>query len=314
MSRTPAALLIMVLAMPVAVAQAQTDRQVLEDFGLVEPAPSARTVPSARTAPPARVSAEPQQLVYDGAPLAVTVNVGRERRLVFETPVRISVAPEAADALEPEIYGRSLLLVVNRPLTTRLQAQLADGEILPIDLHAVPEGASDRPLAIVRRAALESTAAAAPPAVPVEAIGEPPAAPSYVDLVRHAAQRLYAPQRLIEPGLGLHAVPVATEPVRLLRWSQAATRPVAGWEQAGLYVTAVRVTSLQDAPIVLDPRRLVGRWRAAAFQHRRLPARGETALYLVSDRPFAEALGTWGRLSAPTDEPQPVAPGAGAER
>ena len=300
--------LCIVLAMPVAVAQAQTDRQVLEDFGLVEPAPAART------APPARVSAEPQQLVYDGAPLAVTVNVGRERRLVFETPVRISAAPEAADALEPEIYGASLLLVVNRPLTTRLQAQLADGEILPIDLHAVPEGASDRPLAIVRRAALEITAAAAPPAVPVEAIGEPPAAPSYVDLVRHAAQRLYAPERLIEPGPGLHAVPVATEPVRLLRWSQAATRPVAGWERAGLYVTAVRVTSLQDAPIVLDPRRLVGRWRAAAFQHRRLPARGETALYLVSDRPFAEAIGTWGRLSAPADEPQPVAPGGGAER
>ena len=305
MNRLPKAVPL-VLAMLCADASAQADRQVLEDFGLVEPAPS-------RTAPSARTSAEPQQLVYDGAPLAVTVNVGRERRLAFETPVRLGVAPEAADALEPEIYGRSLLLVVTRPLTTRLQAQLADGEILPIDLHAVPEGASDRPLAIVRRAALEITAAAAPP-VPVEAIGEPPAAPSYVDLVRHAAQQLYAPRRLIEPARGLHAAPVANEPVRLLRWSQAATRPVAGWEQAGLYVTAVRVTSLQDAPIVLDPRRLVGRWRAAAFQHRRLPARGETALYLVSDRPFAEALGTWGRLAAPTDDPQPVAPDERAER
>ena len=274
-------------------AQSDTDRQLLEDFGLVEPAVDA---------PAARISAEPLQLVYDGAPLAVTVNVGRERRLVFETPVRISAVPEAADALEPEIYGRNLLLLVNRPLTTRLHVQLADGQILPIDLHAVPEGAPERPLGIVRAAALEVAVTAAEPAVPDGALEEPQAAPSYVDLVRHAAQQLYAPARLIDEQ-DLHAVPVRMDPVRLLRWSQASTRPVAGWEQAGLYVTAVRVTNLQDAPVVLDPRRLVGRWRAAAFQHRRLPARGETALYLVSDRPFDEALGVYRKLPAAAEAP-----------
>ncbi len=274
------------------------DQQILQDFGLVEP-----EHPQSAS----RVSTEPQRLVYQGTPLAVTMAVGHEQRLVFDSPVRISVAPDAADALEPEIYGRNLLIVANRPVTTRLHAQLADGQILPIDLHAVSGNVSGRPLEIVRQSALDAqkSAGAESPNVPDEALGPTHGGPTYIDLVRFAAQQLYAPERLAETRPGLRQATVADRPVRMLRFSQASTRPIASWEQGGLFVTAVRVTNLQDAPIHLDPRRIVGRWRAAAFQHRRLPARAQTALYLVSDRPFSEALGIYGKLSAVRDAPVP---------
>ncbi len=275
-----------------------TDQQVLQDFGLVEP-----EHPQSAS----RVSTEPQRLVYQGTPLAVTMAVGYEQRLVFDSPVRISVAPDAADALEPEIYDRNLLIVANRPVTTRLHAQLADGQILPIDLHAVPGNVSGRPLEIVRQSMLDAQnpAGAESSNIPDEALDPPQGGPTYIDLVRFAAQQLYAPERFAGTLPGLRSATVADQPVRLIRFSQASTRPVASWEHGGLFVTAVQVTNLQDAPIHLDPRRIVGRWRAAAFQHRRLLARAQTALYLVSDRPFAEALGIYGKLSAVRDVPEP---------
>lgn len=257
------------------------EQRMLEDFGLraVEPTTSA-----------VRTSSDPQRLVYDGAPLSVTVAVGRERRLIFDQALRLSVDPAVSDAFEPEIYGRNLLLRVTRPLATRLHVRLADGQVVPVDLHALKGSGPIQPIEIVRRERLQAQAGTEP-AVPDAALAAHPVSPSYIDLVRYAAQRLYAPERLIEERAGVSEAPVGQNEIRLIRFGQVATRPIAGWAQGGLFVTAVRVTNLQDVPVLLDPRRIVGRFRAAAFQHHRLPARAETALYLVSDRPFGEALG-----------------------
>ena len=64
-------------------------------------------------------------------------------------------------------------------------------------------------------------------------------------------------------------------------------------------VTAVRIDNLEQRTIRLDPRQVLGRWRAAAFQHGRLQPGAATALYLVSDGPFEASMGIHRILSEP---------------
>ncbi len=73
--------------------------------------------------------------------------------------------------------------------------------------------------------------------------------------------------------------------------------PLASWaDETGLYVTAVRLRNRTHRAVILDPRTaLRGEWLAATFQHARLFPHGHeadtTAVYLISARPFADALG-----------------------
>ncbi len=124
----------------------------------------------------------------------------------------------------------------------------------------------------------------------------------YVALVRHAAQSLYAPPRLIPRSGTIFQTPLPDRgPVALVRGAQVLATPVASWRaegpRAALWVTAVKLRNLLDHPVVLDPRDLRGRWRGASFQHARLGAAGDetdtTTVYLISDRRFAKAMAPW---------------------
>lgn len=261
------------------VAEAQTGpgdgERLLRDFGLLPEPPL--------EPPPVRVD-------YTGAPVPVTLGVGVERRLVFEQPFRLGLEPAVASAFEFEIYDRQLLVSVRRPLTTRARVQLADGRLIPLDIEGVVSAGVTAPLEILAgTGAGPASAAAARPEPPPLALPARP--PGYVDLVRFAAQRMYAPPRLFADWPGITASPVAQEPVRLLRGARILATPLASWQAGRLTVTAVRLDNRESRRIGLDPRQVVGIWKAAAFHHRALGAGGSTALYLVSDRAFAEALG-----------------------
>lgn len=268
------------------------DEKMMRDFGLVPEPPLDLT---------------PVRIEYSGAPLPVVVGVGTERRLVFEQPFRIGLEPAVAGFFQLEIYGRHLLLEALRPVSTRIRVQLASGLVIPLDVRAVIGAGPAGPLEI----------AAAPPApagedeelvVPVSVLPHPALAPDYVDLARHAAQRLYAPERLWTERPGMRSVPVSREAVRLIRGVHVEASPVAAWEEGGLIVTAVRIDNLEKRTIRLDPRNVVGHWRAAAFQHGLLRPRAATAVYLISDVPFESALGIYGAVAraSATDEPVPT--------
>lgn len=266
-----------------ALAEAQTvsgEERMLRDFGLLPEPPL-----------------EPQAVRFDytGAPVPVTLGVGVERRIVFEQPFRLGLEPEAASAFEFEIYDRQLLVSVRRPVTTRAKVQLADGRIIPLDIEGAVGTGVTAPLEIVAHA--ETVPAARTPEHPdPPPLALPAAQPGYVDLVRFAAQRMYAPARLIADWPGAVAAAVEQEPVRLIRGARILATPLAGWQIGQLTVTAIRLDNQESRRIGLDPRQVVGVWKAAAFQHRSISPGGSSALYLVSDRTFPEALGIHARI------------------
>jgi len=279
-------MLIMVILFPavmmliqLTLAEAQTghaaEERMLRDFGLLPEPPL-----------------EPQavRLDYTGAPVPVTLGVGVERRIVFEQPFRLGLEPETASAFDLEIYDRQLLVSVRRPVTTRAKVQLADGRIIPLDIEGVVSAGVTAPLEIVARTEIGPVPRSAEiPEPPPLAL--PDARPGYVDLVRFAAQRMYAPTRLFSEWPGIAASEVGQEPVRLIRGARIRATPMASWQSGQLTVTAVRLDNQESRRIGLDPRQVVGIWKAAAFHHRSLAPEGSSALYLVSDRAFSEALG-----------------------
>lgn len=119
-----------------------------------------------------------------------------------------------------------------------------------------------------------------------------------VDLVRFAAQNLYAPsKRLVKPLPGVVRVPVETSDVPLFRGGDLRSSPIAQWKAPGvpaLYATAVRITSDSLDPVILDPRNLRGNWISATPQHGAVSPAGEpgstTVWYLLSSRPFEESI------------------------
>ncbi len=264
--------------------------QMLEDFGL-----SNESLPVTSTA------TDVQQLIYHGAPIQITLSVDTERRIVFDSAFEVGIDPQDAEAFSPEIYDRNLLLTVHQPIRSRLQIQMQNGQIIPVDIFAVNARVSNQPIEIVRQEVVDALNARKQNInqVPLNALHEnrQNTSPGYVDMMRFAAQSMYAPERLIKSVKGATVIPVEKKPVRLMRFDLVSTEPVSSWQISGFFVTAVLIKNKHKAPVNLDPRLLLGNWRAATFHHRRIQEAGskfdQTALYLVSDQPFEEALGVY---------------------
>lgn len=243
-----------------------------------------------------------ERIVWNKIPPALVLPVGRERLVLFPGAVRIGFPPElGGETLRTQIVDGTVYWTALKEFKSqRIQVQSqASGNVYLFDLAAAKSASAtpievvlpERPAAAPAPAAGPATAtASAPPA-------EPPKPPEqdYATLIRTAAQQVYAPARLRRLPEGVRAAPVAGGTTEfLLRGGAVEATPLAAWRSGSLHVTAVKLRNRTYGTTILDPRRLRGRWLAAAFQHGNLAGRGDlrdtTALYLVSDRPYAEAL------------------------
>ena len=168
------------------------------------------------------------------------------------------------------------------------------GQSILLDLAADKAFAAGAPLEILSNA---PAAASTPTPVTPQPLDRPV---GYVALVRHAAQSLYAPERLIPPSGDIARAPLpSVASLPLVRGAHIAAVPVAAWRARGphgpLWATAIRLRNTLAHPVVLDPRDLRGQWQAASFQHARLGPAGDetdtTTVYLVSNRRLEKALG-----------------------
>src|SRR5699024_272291 len=116
--------------------------------------------------------------------------------------------------------------------------------------------------------------------IPPQALGRAHSgAPTPVRLVRHAAQALYAPQRLVDGASGIHRIAVTASTVLngLLPAYPVEARPLAAWQAEPYTVTAIEITNQGHRDFALDPRGLAGDFYAASFMHRRLGPAGTLA-------------------------------------
>lgn len=242
----------------------------------------------------------PQRLVWAKFPLAVTLPVGCERLVGFPVAVRAGLPPElGGDVLRTQIVDGTIYWTASREFPpTRVEVQATgSGNIYLLDVSASKASTLSAPVEISLPESMPQ-AQIQRPAAPGQTLAQTPPPPKeqdYVTLTRMAAQHFYAPKRLRHVPEGVHPAGVAQSAAGLLvRGGVAEAVPLAAWRSGGLHVTAVKLRNLTDAEVLLDPRQLRGHWAACAFQHGRLLPRGglrdTTAAYLISTRPFEEAL------------------------
>jgi integrating conjugative element protein (TIGR03749 family) len=258
----------------------------------------------------AKADTPPKRIAWKGDPIAIQLSVNNERRITF--PDSKVVWADIKDSLKSKLTTQ----IVNNDVywlakgsfkTTRLTigeegsnkvylfdvsasyAKTNNQRVLVLDGHD-PYGTHKKivPVAKKKPASLsnDNDKKDSKPKRPTQ---------GYASLIRFAATELYAPERLRIKTTSIGRTGVNNKPVyHLLRHEIANTKPLAAWRSGKLFVTAIEVTNHTSHTIILDPRNIRGKWKAAAFQHGKLAEKGSltdsTTLYLVSDKPFQRAI------------------------
>jgi|GEM_PF-648601 len=252
-------------------------------------------------------------VIWQGHPIAVDLQVQRERRIDFPEPIADLDIPQALESqsrivLTPE--GR-LHWTARAPFEpARVLATSLSGTLYQLDVGARAGGAAPARLAI-RDPVLD--AAARPPAPTAQARLDQVAGelipgflkgdatgsarpPDPVALARFALAHYAGPARLV-PALTASRVPVRPLATRAWIRVQAATlqvRPLAQWQAGERYVTALEVANRGAWPVAFDPRALRGDLIFAAALHPTLAPAGSghhrTVWAVVTAKPFNQAV------------------------
>lgn len=254
---------------------------------------------------------------WERIPLQVPLTVEQERIIFVNKNVRVGFPSELNGKLRVQSTGGTVYLQAKSVFaTTRLQLQdVENGELILIDISATDGKQVREPVSLIYQGEVATATASDKTKVSADnrAVSKNTTSakenlpristPLPIALTRYAAQNLYAPLRTLEPLPGVHAIShgLPSSITSLIPSEPVTVCPLAAWGVAGYNLVALKLTNQKAGKVVLDPRRLQGRFYSATFQHRWLGAAGTaedtTMLYLVMQgRPDAAFL------------PEPVAP------
>jgi len=236
-----------------------------------------------------------EHIVWEKAPIDITLPVGQERFVSFPLHVQLGYNAHRLPKTTLRVQNdhRTLYLLAKKPFKTqRAEAKLENGEVILLNLRA-KENADTLPIAIVlpQKTPLQKTQNTKSNAVNSKSV-------TYVMLMRHAIQALYAPNRLLKQPRTITRFPMNTGHVAALFYDQSAVAmPLASWRGGDLYVTALLIKNRLNQILLLDPRTLCGEFKAASFYPKTsLEPHGTafdgdaTTLFVISTRPFAQAI------------------------
>ncbi len=255
-------------------------------------------------------------VLWDRTVIRLNLSVGVEQVVYFPSDAAVGLPPTLADTsfFRTLSAGKTVYWKALQPFSgERVQVRLSSGEFVLFDITAnvdkQPPAQAD-PINIVFSKPGDSGGAPRG-----DERGNDKNEANLFDLVRYAAQSVYAPRRLLAPLHGIKEVPIgiAGSVNRLYQASKDAGRsqydlvlmPLKSWRLKGLYVTAIAVKNKSAQMVSLDNRHLQhtrdssingvsNHFIASSFYRRTLSPTGEkgdrTTLFIVTDRPFAASL------------------------
>lgn len=252
--------------------------------------------------------------VWRDNPLSLTLSLNQEKRLNFPEPVQVDVKGQlTTDQLRIINDHQSIYLTALKPFAqkTRIYVTLKkSGQIIFLDVDTVDASettsnqsdqiditvAADRknlsPLIPTESPVVETSIAYEPLSAAM--------ADQWVHLTRWAWQQFYAPDYLLSDDSTILRSPMHTQFwISGLFYSDSVfAHPLASWSQGENIITVVELRNAYPHPTTIDlTHDLCGNWRAAMIYPRHIlePAGHKPAddatLFLISDRPFVEALG-----------------------
>ena len=225
-----------------------------------------------------------EHIIWKKEPIHITLPVNSERLVSFPDIVQLGYDPSKipASSLRVQNDNKTLYLLAKQAFPVqRVQAKLSNGKIILLDIEAKAM-APTTPISIML------------PKIGKHQSTSPVPKLNYVTLMRYAIHQLYAPSRLLThsnhitrfPMMSKHAVPLIYD-------NSAIALPLASWRGDTHYITAILMKNqLPQQNLTLKPQLLCGNWLAASFYpHQTLvPPDNTTTLFLISSRPFSEAI------------------------
>lgn len=258
-------------------------------------------------------AAHAETVVWRKTPIALELVVGVEQLLILPSNAEVGLPPALTN---PNVYrtlvtGGAAYWTALEPFDTqRVQLRLESGEFLLFDVSARTLKQPPATVDTLQVVLAGSETFLGEPGL--NAGGPLPGEANLFELLRYAAQSIYAPQRLIAPLPGVKKVPVglAGNQGRLYDAGRhpLVIQPYQAWSAGDFFVTAFVVTNEASHPVALDNRKVMHtpnahrtgvdpHFIASAFYTRSLPGRNtgttgdnRTTLFVVTDRPIRNVI------------------------
>lgn len=254
-------------------------------------------------------AAQAETVVWRKTPIAVELVVGVEQLLMLPSNAEVGLPPALTNpnVFRTLVTGGAAYWTALEPFDTqRVQLRLESGEFLLFDVSA--RTLKQPPVTVDTLHVVLSESETYLGGLGSSTSGSLPGETNLFELLRYAAQSIYAPQRLIAPLPGVKKVPVGLAG-NLNKLYDAGRHPLViqpyqAWSAGDFFVTAFVVTNEASHPIALDNRRIMHtphahrtgvdpHFIASAFytlslSGRNTRTRGDhrTALFVVTDRPI----------------------------
>lgn len=272
-----------------------------------------RVVMSVGTVFPLQAFAEDIRRVWDNRPLSVALPVGKEVRWIFPQDVTVQIPEEMTPKIKTLLPdAHTVYITATEKFTTArvLATGNKDGKVYILDVAAeannlvedmrledpalVPSVNSPHEAKPTSRL-LESELPDQHEAPEEKPLQDPPE----IVLTRFAMQTLYAPSRLMPSSERISRAGNATLPkgfplMQSTQGERYTFEPVGAWHGFGHYVTAVLVVNQSPLRVLVDLTKVRGNFSHITAQHHYIGPKGDltdrTTVYLVSDKPFNEAV------------------------
>ncbi len=227
-----------------------------------------------------------EHVIWDKTPIHLTLPLNQDRLIRFPQAVQV-IESEAGDKLsvlkvQDAVYLKAKESFNNQRLLIQLMPQ---GEVIILSLSADDNITVTDPIDVL----LEK--ADSPQQITEDNKNNLDL--NAITLTRFAIQSLYSPERLLVIPEGVSRTPMQTRRnINLIYGASVSARPLISWHGGDFYVTAIELENQLKQEVILDPRRILGNWQTATFYPgNTLTGRDKTTtVFLVSDRPFNEAL------------------------
>jgi integrating conjugative element protein (TIGR03749 family) len=262
-------------------------------------------------------SGDGEHFHWQGNPIAITLPLNQEKRIVFPQ----GVTPDLKSALTTDQLRLindhdSLYLTALKPfLSTRMFVTLNDSnDVVMLDIST--DSKADNGIAYIDLTQKKSADAGSiqqkTQEIQTSQINNNDADASSnndnpglsgndadVTLIRFAWQQLFAPERLLSNSLNITRTPMHTEPFLsdLVYGDKVIAHPLLSWQLNQTYVTAIELRNKYLHYASINPAKdLCGNWQAATLYPRSTlkpigsKSGDNTVLFLVSAKPFNESV------------------------
>ena len=235
-----------------------------------------------------------QRLIWNKAPLKISIPYQKERIISFQNTVEVKIAKENFPYLRIMTVGTTTYWFLREQLPAPIRLQVVDkvtNEIFIVDVAETEDATDIYPIEILSEIGSNSTS----PTAHVPQLFKENKHP-YEIMTRFASQEFYGISRLRKPVSGMTRVKISTQATyqTLIRDGEYLATPIAAWKYRDLFLTAIELKNSKSTELTWNPTKIRADFLVAAPQHQVLGPAGSstdtTILYLITERPFVESI------------------------